>query len=65
MAEFSLPKNSKVHKGKRGPGRMGGVQVTQLGAKVVKVDTERDLVLIQGSVPGPNGAFVTINKEAK
>jgi large subunit ribosomal protein L3 len=56
---------AKVHKGKRGPGRMGGVQVTQVGLKVVKVDPERHLVLVSGSVPGPNGAFVTINKEAK
>ena len=56
---------AKVHKGKRGPGRMGGVQVSQLGSKIVKVDAERDLVLVTGSVPGPNGALVTINKEGK
>jgi large subunit ribosomal protein L3 len=56
---------ARVFKGKRGPGRMGGVQVTQVGLKVVKVDPERHLVLVSGSVPGPNGAFVTINKEAK
>jgi large subunit ribosomal protein L3 len=56
---------ARVFKGKRGPGRMGGVQVTQVGLKVVKVDPERHLVLVSGSVPGPNGALVTINKEAK
>lgn len=56
---------AKVHKGKRGPGRMGGDQVSQVGLKVVKVDAERNLVLVSGSVPGPNGAFVAINKEAK
>ena len=56
---------ARVFKGKRGPGRMGGVQVTQVGLKVVKVDPERHLVLVGGSVPGPNGALVTINKEAK
>jgi large subunit ribosomal protein L3 len=44
---------------------MGGDQVTQNGLKVVKVDAERHLVLVSGSVPGPNGAFVTINKEGK
>ena len=56
---------ARVFKGKRGPGRMGGVSVCQPGLKVVKVDTERDLVLVSGSVPGPNGCMVTINKEAK
>ena len=54
---------ARVFKGKRGPGRMGGVQITQGGLKVVQVDPERHLVLVSGSVPGPNGAFVTINKE--
>jgi len=56
---------ARVFKGKRGPGRMGGDTVTQNGLKVVKVDSERHLVLVSGSVPGPNGAFVTIAKEAK
>lgn len=55
----------RVFKGKRGPGRMGGDQVSQNGLKIVKIDAERNLVLVSGSVPGPNGAMVTINKEAK
>lgn len=55
----------RVFKGKRGPGRMGGDTVTQKGLKVVKVDTERNLVLIDGSVPGPNGAQVVLNKVSK
>ena len=33
--------------------------------KVVKVDAERDLVLVSGSVPGANGALVTIKQEAR
>jgi large subunit ribosomal protein L3 len=55
----------RVFKGKRGPGHMGDAQVTQKGLKVVKVDAERNLVLIDGSVPGPNGALVVINKVSK
>lgn len=55
----------RVFKGTRRPGRMGGDQVTQKGLKVVKVDAERNLILIDGSVPGPNGALVTINKVGK
>lgn len=55
----------RVFKGTRKPGRMGGDTVTQKGLKVVKVDAERNLVLIDGSVPGANGALVTINKVAR
>ena len=55
----------RVFKGKRGPGHMGDAQVTQKGLKIVKVDAERNLVLIDGSVPGPNGALVVINKVSK
>ncbi len=52
----------RVFKGVRKPGRMGNDQVTQKGLKIVKVDAERNLLLIDGSVPGPNGAQVIINK---
>ncbi len=52
----------RVFKGKRGPGHMGDATVTQKGLKVVKVDAERNLILIDGSVPGPNGAQVIITK---
>ena len=55
----------RVFKGKRGPGHMGDAQVTQKGLKIVKVDAERNLVLFDGSVPGPNGALVVINKVSK
>ncbi len=55
----------RVFKGTRRPGRMGGDKVTQKGLKVVKVDTERNLVLVDGSVPGPNGSLVVINKAAR
>lgn len=55
----------RVFKGKRGPGHMGDETVTQKGLKIVGVDTERNLLLIDGSVPGPNGAEVVINKAAR
>lgn len=55
----------RVFKGVRKPGRMGTDTVTQKGLKIVKVDSERNLLLVDGSVPGPNGAAVTINKVAK
>lgn len=55
----------RVFKGKRGPGHMGDARVTQKGLKVVRVDAERNLLLIDGSVPGPNGALVVVNKVSK
>lgn len=55
----------RVFKGTRRPGRMGGDTVTQKGLKVVKVDAERNLILVDGSVAGANGALVVINKAAR
>jgi large subunit ribosomal protein L3 len=55
----------RVFKGTRRPGRMGGDTVTQKGLKVFRVDAERNLILVDGSVPGPNGALVVINKAAR
>jgi large subunit ribosomal protein L3 len=55
----------RVFKGTRKPGHMGDETVTQKGLKIVGVDTERNLLLIDGSVPGPNGAEVVISKAAR
>lgn len=55
----------RVFKGSRRPGRMGGDTVTQKGLKVVRVDAERNLILVDGSVPGPNGGLVILNKAGK
>lgn len=55
----------RVFKGTRKPGHMGNETVTQKGLKVVRVDAERNLILVDGSVPGPNGAFVIIKKAAR
>ena len=55
----------RVFKGKRGPGHMGDARVTQKGLKVVKVDAERHLLLVDGSVPGGNGTLVMVNKVSK
>lgn len=55
----------RVFKGSRRPGHMGDVTVTQNGLKVVKVDAERNLILVDGSVPGANGTLVEINMAAR
>ena len=55
----------RVFKGKRGPGHMGDATITQKGLKIVKIDVERNLLLIDGSVPGGNGTLVTVNRSAR
>jgi large subunit ribosomal protein L3 len=54
---------SRVFKGMRMSGRMGGNRVTQRGLVVHEVDTERNLLLIRGSVPGPASALVEVRDE--
>ena len=53
---------SRVFKGRRMPGRMGGVRVTQPGLVVHEVDPERNLLLIRGSIPGPASGLVEIRE---
>jgi large subunit ribosomal protein L3 len=53
---------SRVFKGRRMPGRMGGVRVTQRGLVVHEVDAERNLLLVRGSVPGPESGLVEIRE---
>jgi large subunit ribosomal protein L3 len=51
---------SRVFKGIKMAGRMGGKRVTQLGLTVHSVDAERNLLLIKGAVPGPKNGMVEI-----
>jgi large subunit ribosomal protein L3 len=53
---------SRVLKGKRMAGRMGTDRVTVRNLKVVKLIPEENLMLVQGSVPGPNGGYVMVRK---
>jgi large subunit ribosomal protein L3 len=55
---------SRVFKGLRGPGRMGGGRVTQRGLEVVEVIPEQNLLLLRGSVPGPRGGTVEVRTDA-
>jgi large subunit ribosomal protein L3 len=56
---------SRVFKGTKMAGRMGGQKVTTLNLQVVEADAERDLVLIRGAVPGPKGGLVLIRDAVK
>jgi large subunit ribosomal protein L3 len=51
-----------VIKGKKLPGRMGGKRHTVLNQEIVKVDSERNLLFIKGSVPGAKNSYVLIRK---
>ena len=51
---------SRVFKGVKLPGRMGGKRVTQVGLHVHDVDVERNLLLVKGSVPGPKDGLVEV-----
>ena len=55
----------KVFKGKKMPGRMGGVKVTIQNLEVVRVDADNNLILVKGSVPGPKKSLVTLKETVK
>jgi large subunit ribosomal protein L3 len=55
---------SRVFRGQKLPGRMGGERVTQLGLVVHGVDVERNLLLVKGSVPGPKSGILEIRSTA-
>ncbi len=54
---------ARVFKGTRMPGRMGGKRSTQRRLEVVQIDTERNLLLVKGAVPGPRNGTVEVRSE--
>jgi large subunit ribosomal protein L3 len=56
---------SRVIKGTRSSGHMGDARVTLKGLTVARVDVENNLLMVRGSVPGPNGSVVVVRKSAK
>ena len=56
---------SRVFKGKGMPGHMGCVKVTVQNLTVVRVDADKNLLLVKGAVPGPKKALVTIKETTK
>jgi large subunit ribosomal protein L3 len=53
---------SRVFKGMKMAGRMGGKRVTQTGLTVHSVDVERNLLLVKGAVPGPKNGVVEVRE---
>ena len=56
---------SKVFKGKKMPGHMGSKKITIQNLEVVRVDAEKNLLLVKGAVPGPKKSLVTIKETVK
>ena len=63
MGSTSTP--GRVFKGKKLPGHMGKVTVTIQNLDVVRVDTDKNVILLKGSVPGPKGAILKIKSAVK
>lgn len=56
---------SRVMKGMKMAGRMGGKRATQVGLTVHEVDAERNVIMVKGAVPGPKNGIVEIRAEAR
>lgn len=63
IGQASYP--GKVWKGMKMPGQMGNERVTVQGISVVRVDAEKNVLIVKGSVPGPNGGTVIIKRTTK
>ena len=63
MGSTSTP--GRVFKGKKLPGHMGRVTVTIQNLDVVKVDLDKNVILVKGSVPGPKGAILKVKSAVK
>jgi large subunit ribosomal protein L3 len=53
---------ARVFKGKKLPGRMGNDQVKIRNIEIIKIDLDRNLLLLKGAIPGPNNALVAVEK---
>jgi len=53
---------ARTFRGKRMAGRYGAERSTMRNLKVVRVDSERNLLLVRGAVPGPNGSYVVVRQ---
>ncbi len=56
---------SEVWKGRKMPGHMGAVRRCVQNLKIVRVDADKSLIFVRGSVPGPNGGLVEVRKAIK
>ncbi|AWT59360.1 MAG: 50S ribosomal protein L3 [Candidatus Moanabacter tarae] len=55
----------EVHKGRKMPGRMGGIRRTVQNLEVIKILEDQNVILVKGSIPGPNGGEVLVRRAKK
>jgi len=65
VGSLSSRAGARTFPGRKMPGRHGGLRRTVQNLQVVRVDGERNLVLVKGAVPGPKGSLVTIKNSVK
>ena len=65
MGPMHSGSGGRVIKGKKLPGRMGNANVTVQRLTVVKVDAERNLILVKGAIPGATGSYVVLKETVK
>ncbi len=56
---------NRVPKGKKLPGHMGHARITLQNLLIVKIDTEHNVILVKGSIPGPRNSYVTVRSALK
>jgi large subunit ribosomal protein L3 len=56
---------SRIFKGKKMPGRMGGETATVQNLRVVKIDEDKKVLMVKGAVPGPRQGVVVVKKAKK
>ncbi len=56
---------ARVFKGRKMPGRMGGKRVTQRGLEIIRIEADRNLLMLRGSVPGPKNGTVEVRTDGK
>lgn len=56
-------KPGRIHKGKRMAGRMGNKQVTRKLIPLIEIHSEKNLLVLKGAVPGPNGSLIIVKSE--
>lgn len=54
---------ARVFKGRKMPGRMGGKRVTQRGLEVIRIEADRNLLMLRGSIPGPKKGLVEVRTD--
>ncbi|MDD2569374.1 MAG: 50S ribosomal protein L3 [Clostridia bacterium] len=56
---------ARIFKGKKSPGRLGGEKVTVQNLEIVRVDVDRNMILVKGAVPGPKRGLVVVKSAVK